>query len=212
MKLRQKGIHINHKRTQRIYREQGLQLKNRRRRKKIAAVNRVAVEIPNKPQTLWAMDFIHDSIENGRKLKVLTVIGPITNVSPLIHVDHSITGRKLADFLELNCKGETHPKYLKCDNGPEFKSKELDRWCFENNIGIIFSRPGTPTDNSNIESFNGTFRNECLNTNYFSTLKDAERIIDDWWNEYNFERPQKILKGMTPTEYESMIISAESNL
>ena len=83
---------------------------------------------------------------------------------------------------------------------------------FWNNIEIIFSRPGTPTDNSNIESFNGTFRNECLNINYFRSLKDAEKIIDDWWNEYNFQRPQKRLKGMTPTEYETKIISAENNL
>lgn len=158
------------------------------------------------------MDFIHDCVDNGRKIKDLTVIDRVSNVSPLIHIDHSITGKKLADLLEINCKGELYPRYLKCDNGLEFRSKELDKWCFDNGIDIIFSRPGTPTDNWNIESFNGTLRNECLNTNYFTSIKDARDIITNWWEEYNTERQQKRLKGMTPAEYESKIIKAKSNL
>lgn len=212
MKLRQTGLVINHKRTARLYKEQGLQLKKRKGRRKRASENRVPPEIPKEPGKLWAMDFVNDATDHGRRIKILTVIDPATNKSPLIHVDTSINGNKLTELLEEACEEYNYPKYFKCDNGPEFRSKELDKWCFAKGIEIIFSRPGKPTDNCHIESFNGTFRYDCLNANHFSSVKSARKIIVNWWNEYNFERPQKGLKRMTPTEYESMIIEAESNL
>lgn len=212
MKLRQSGLIINHKRTARLYKEQGLQLNQRKGRRKRASESRVPPDIPKEPGQLWAMDFVNDSTDHGRRIKILTVIDPATNRSPLIHVDTSINGLKLAELLEQECEGNSYPKYFKCDNGPEFRSKELDKWCFEKGIEIIFSRPGKPTDNCYIESFNGTFRYDCLNANHFNSLRSARKIIQDWWEEYNSERPQKRLKGMTPDEYESMIINTESNL
>ncbi len=201
LKLRQRGIQINHKRTERIYKEQGLQLKARKRRKKIASVERVPVELPDEPGKIWALDFIHDSVGFQKKLKILTVIDPVTNYSPVIHVDFSITGKNVSDILERTCESIGYPEFLKCDNGPEFRSQELDRWCYDNGVKIIFSRPGKPADNCHIESFNGTFRYECLNAHYFKTLKDSRAIIMDWLTEYNEERPQKRLKGMTPKQY-----------
>jgi putative transposase len=212
LKLRQRGNIINHKRTERIYRELGLQLHRRKRRKKITSVERSPVELPNNPGELWAMDFVSDSIANSRKLKILTVIDPVTNKSPLIHPDTSIPGYKVTQFLERTAERVGYPKYIQCDNGPEFRSIDLDQWCYKNNIKILFSRPGKPMDNCHIESFNGTFRYECLNSHYFSSLKEAKRIIEEWRIDYNDERPQKRLKGLTPSQYEIRINRLETNL
>ncbi|MBN1182294.1 MAG: transposase [Bacteroidales bacterium] len=104
-----------------------------------------------------------------------------------------------------------HLNIFRCDNGPEFRSKELDQWCYENGSKLVLSRPGKSTDNCHIESFNGTFRKECLNSHYFLSLKDAREKIIDWWEEYNVERPRKRLKGMTPLEYEGMLRKQKSN-
>jgi len=201
LKLRQKNILINHKRTERIYKERGLQLHAKKRRKKITSVERTPVELPDEQNKVWALDFIHDSIRFQKKFKILTVIDPVTNHSPLIHAGFSITGKDVSDILGRTCETFGYPEFIKCDNGPEFRSQELDRWCYDNGIKIIFSRPGKPVDNCHIESFNGTFRYECLNTHYFKTLSNAREIINDWWDEYNEERPQKRLKGMTPKQY-----------
>ncbi len=206
LKLRQKGILINHKRTERIYQEQDLQLHTRKRRKKVASVERVPAELPDEPGKLWALDFIHDSVGFGKKLKTLTAIDPVTNHSPLIHPAFSITGKDVSEIIERACEAIGYPEYIQCDNGPEFRSQELDKWCYENGIKIIYTRPGKPADNCHIESFNGTFRNECLNVHYFKKLSNAKEIIYEWWKEYNEERPQKRLKGMTPKEYNDILM------
>ncbi|QEN09006.1 IS3 family transposase [Oceanispirochaeta crateris] len=205
LKLRQNSIAINHKRTERIYNELGLQLKSRKRRKKISSENREPAIIPKTPGKLWAIDFVSDSVGNHKKLKVLTVIDPTTNRSPIIHAGFSINGRHVSEILDRAGEKHGYPETLQCDNGPEFRSKELDKWCYEKGIKISFSRPGKPTDNCYIESFNGTFRNECLNSHYFESITDAREKIEDWWSEYNYERPQKRLKGMTPIEFESKL-------
>lgn len=211
IQLRRQGIIINHKCTERLYRGEYLLTKARKRRKNVSSETRIPAEVPKEPGKHWAMDFIHDSVESGRKLKILTVIDPACNRSPLIHTDFSIPGKKLVDILEEYCEENYYPKILKCDNGPEFRSKELDKWCYKKGIQIQFSRPGKPTDNCHIESFNGTFRSGCLNMNYFRSLNNAREVIEKWWNRYNFDRPQKRLKRMTPVEYESMI-KQKSNL
>lgn len=212
LKLRQKGILINHKRTERIYKEQGLQLNVRKRRKKIASLERIPVDVPEEPGVIWALDFIHDSVGFGKKLKILTSIDPASNLSPLIHVGFSITGRDVSGILERACETNGYPEYIQCDNGPEFRSLELDKWCYENGVKMIFIRPGKPSDNCHIESFNGTFRNECLNAHYFGKLSQARDIIYSWWKEYNEERPQKRLKGMTPKQYNDCLIIEKTKL
>ncbi|MGD1833891.1 MAG: transposase [Sphaerochaetaceae bacterium] len=166
------------------------------------------VELPDEPTKLWAMDFISDSISGNRKLKILTVIDPVTNESPVVYPAYSINGREVAEILERTCDEIGYPEYIQCDNGPEFRGQELDTWCFEKGIRIIYSRPGKPIDNCHIESFNGTFRYECLNSNYFQSLNDAREIIGDWWREYNEQRPQKRLKGMTPIQYKEELLKA----
>jgi putative transposase len=212
LKLRQKGIRINHKRTERIYREQRLQLHSRKRRKKITSEERISVGFPERPGMLWALDFIHDSVGFGRKLKILTSIDPVSNFSPVIHSGFSITGKDVSEILARACENFGYPEYIQCDNGPEFRSAELDRWCYENRVKLVFTRPGKPTDNCHIESFNGTFRNECLNVHYFGKLSRAEEIITNWWREYNEERPQKRLKGMTPKQYNDSLTIEKTQL
>jgi len=211
LKLRQDKILINHKRTERIYKEMDLALKQRKRRKKVTSEERTTVEHSEKPGKVWAMDFIHDSVAEGKRLKVLTVIDPATNVSPVLEAAFSMSGKDVSEVLDRICENAKFPEYLKCDNGPEFRSKELDQWCYKNNVKIIFSRPGKPTDNCHIESFNGTFRNECLNSHYFKNLTEARDLINSWWIEYNERRPQKRLKGMTPREYECKLNTLKTN-
>ncbi len=212
LKLRQRGIQINHKRTERIYKEQELQLNVRKRRKKIASTERMPVELPGEPGIIWSLDFIHDSVGFGKKLKILTSIDLASNLSPLIHIGFSITGKDVSEILERACEAVGYPEYIQCDNGPEFRSRELDKWCYENGIKMIFIRPGKPSDNCHIESFNGTFRNECLNAHYFKKLSQARDIISNWWKEYNEERPQKRLKGMTPKQYNDSLIIEKTKL
>jgi len=212
LKLRQKGILINHKRTERIYKEHGFQLRTRKRRKKIASLERSPVELPDEPGVIWALDFIHDSVGFQKNLKILTAIDPVTNQSPFIHAGFSITGKDVAEILERACESMGYPEFIQCDNGPEFRSQELDRWCYEKGIKIVFTRPGKTADNCHIESFNGTFRNECLNAHYFKKLSSARSIIEDWWREYNEERPQKRLKGMTPKQYSDILVIEKTKL
>jgi len=131
LKLRQKQIKINHKRTERIYRDQGLQLKSRRRRKKVAAEERSPVDLPDKPGILWAMDFVSDSVGHQRRLKILTVIDPVSNRSPLIHPAFSINGKEVSYQLEIAIEEHGQPDFIQCDNGPEFRSMELDQWCYQ---------------------------------------------------------------------------------
>lgn len=212
LKLRQQGYKINHKRTERIYQSQQLQLNRRKRRAKIACKERIPVELPEEPMKMLAIDFINDSINSNRKLKILTVIDPVTNKSPVIYPAYSIPGKAVTEILEFTCEENGYPEYLKCDNGPEFRSQDLDEWCFKKGIRILFSRPGKPIDNCHIESFNGTFRYECLNSNYFESLDSARQIIEAWRVEYNEERPQKRLKGMTPSQYEDILNRQKTNL
>ena len=211
LKLRQRGFAINHKRVERIDRELGLQLAVRRRRKKIAASSRVLSQIPQDPGKLWAMDFVTDSVGFQRKLKILTVIDPVTNRSPVIHAAFSITGKDLTRILAETGEAQGYPEIIKVDNGPEFRDKEFDQWCYLNQIQIEFSRRGKPTDNADIESFNETSRTECLNSQYSESSRTARGIIQKWWEEYNQERQQKRLNGMTPIEYESMFLNESSN-
>lgn len=137
---------------------------------------------------------------------------PITKKSPMIYPAYSITGFRVAEILDRLVENYGYPKYLQCDNGPEFRSRYLDEWCYKNDVKILFSRPGKPIDNCHIESFNGTFRYECLNSHYFESLNDAMQKIEEWRNDYNNHRPQKKLKGLTPFQFECKINEQKTKL
>jgi len=147
------------------------------------------------------MDFVADQLFDGRKFRALIIVDNYSRECLVIRPGQSLKAGDVVSVLEeLRSTRQIVPKRLQVDNGSEFASKELDRWAYENNVILDFSRPGKPTDNPFIESFNGSFRDECLNTNWFLSLEDAVEKIERWRTEYNNLRPHSTLNGMTPNE------------
>jgi len=198
--LRREGRLINHKRTERLYREEGLSLRLKKRRKRISHL-RVVMDRPERINQHWSMDFVSDSLYNGRRFRVLTVVDDLSRECPVLEVDHSLTGKRVTRVLERITLTCGLPEAITVDNGPEFISKALDLWAFENNVKLRFIQPGKPTQNAYIESFNGKFRDECLNDNVFVNLNSAQKIIELWRKDYNSERPHSSLNDLTPKEF-----------
>lgn len=209
MLLRREGWPDNHKRVRRIYREEGLNIRSRRPRKAKSAAHRMERPLLSNLDQCWSMDFVHDQLISGRKIRALTIVDNFSRYCYAIEVKTSFKGINVAEVMEsLKMKYGVTPKRIQVDNGTEFTSKDFDRWAQTNNVTLDFSRPGTPTDNPFIESFNGSFRDECLNTSWFLSLEDAVEKIEAWRMEYNCFRPHSSLKGMTPdeviTKYQTM--------
>jgi putative transposase len=201
--LRREGWHDNHKRVYRIYREEGLNLRSKRPRRNKSAAHRLERAAFTNSNQCWSMDFVCDQLFNGRRFRALTVIDNYTRKCLAIMVGQSLTGNDVVMQMEkIKTEQNAYPLRIQVDNGSEFISKVLDKWAYDNNITLDFSRPGKPTDNPFIESFNGSFRDECLNTNWFLSLQDAIEKIDRWRIEYNEYRPHSSLNGLTPSEME----------
>jgi putative transposase len=195
--IRREGLVVNHKRTERIYREEKLSLRIRKRRK-FAAVVRVPLPAPTKPNQGWAMDFVHDCLWHGRRFRCLTITDMFTRICPKIEVDFSLPALRVIQVLERLGEMFGLPKWIRVDNGPEFISQELDEWAYRKGIDLDFIRPGKPTQNAYVESFNGKFRDECLNQNYFLTIHEAKEGIESFRIEYNTIRPHRSLDDLTP--------------
>lgn len=165
----------------------------------MAAVVRVPHAKPNRANEVWSFDFVHDAFESGKKLKCLTIVDDYSKRSPGILVDFSITGGDLTKYLS---SLKFLPNKLRCDNGPEMTSREFISWSYRNNIAIEYIQPGKPIQNAFIESFNGKFRDECLNEEVFRDLEGARRKIGKWRRYYNEERPHSALNFKTPKEFE----------
>ncbi len=189
---------VNVKRSRRIYSQLKLQIRNRPKKKKCNVI-RMPIPKPESPNVVWSMDFVHDRLENGRKLKILNVVDDFTRKCVGQLVSDSITGNQLATFFE---SLEISPKYLRCDNGPEFWSKAFQAWT-HNKIQIDYIQPGKPQQNAFVESFNGKFRDQCLNENLFFSIEHARQIIEEWREMYNTFRPHRSLNGKTPKEFEN---------
>lgn len=200
MILKKEGLVINHKRTERVYNEEKLSLRCKQRKRRGSWV-RVPMAPAIRKDQRWSMDFIHDSMVNGRKMKCLTIVDDYTRESPHIEVGSSISGKHIIRVLEQLRLMHGLPESIRTDNGPEFTSWAFVGWCLENKINHIFSRPGKPTDNPYIESFNGRFRDECLNENYFLHLNDAKTKVETWREVYNEIRPHSSLGGLSPKEF-----------
>ena len=151
------------------------------------------------------MDFVSDALFDGRRLRALTVVDAYTREALVIEVDSGIKGEHVVEILSRIKTARGAPKTIRVDNGPEFVSKALDRWAYENGVTLDFSRPGKPTDNAFIESFNGRLRDECLNTHWFLSLADARSKIEAWRRHYNESRPHTSLGWMTPVEYAAVV-------
>jgi putative transposase len=200
VRLRREGWRVNHKKVERLYREDGLSLR-RRGRKKATAIPRVAVPIPTRPGVCYAMDFVHDRLATGRRFKCLTMTDPCSKEVPIIEVDVSIGGDRVCRILDRLFAERSLPEVLTLDNGPEFAGHALDAWAFQRGVTLHFIQPGKPVQNAFIESFNGKFRDECLNEHWFLTLQEAQAVIEAWRREYNEERTHSTIGDVTPMEF-----------
>lgn len=198
--LRREGHVINHKRTERLYREEGLSLRRKRRRKRGSHL-RVVLAGPERVNQHWSMDFVADSLFNGRRLRILTVVDDFSKECPVLEVDHSLTGKRVTRVLERVALTRGLPEVITVDNGPEFISKAVDAWAYANGVKLNFIQPGKPTQNCYIESFNGKFRDECLDEHVFVSLHHAQKTIETWRQDYNSFRPHKSLRQLTPEEF-----------
>jgi putative transposase len=198
--LKREGLVVNHKRTERLYREEGLMLRKKRRRKGAAGA-RVVMPFPQRTNERWSMDFVTDSIVTGQRFRALAIVDDYSRECPAIEVDTSLGGRRVVGVLEKLAEIRGLPEVITIDNGPEFAGRVMDEWAYRKGVKLSFIRPGKPMENAYIESFNGRFRDECLNTNWFISLKHASEVIEDWRKDYNEVRPHSALKGATPKEY-----------
>lgn len=199
-RLQRLGVRDNHKRIHRLYKEMGLQV-GRRARKRRKSERRFMFIPPKKPNELWAMDFVSDSFECGRRFRVLCVKDLFTHEALALYVDRSIPGVRVAEVLSQIIARRGKPRGIICDNGTEFTGKAMDQWAHSNGVELQFIQPGKPIQNAFIESFNGKFRASCLNFNSFKDLPDARAVIEAWRITYNFDRPNKPLGKLTPAEF-----------
>lgn len=200
--LIREGWHVNRKKVYRIYCEEGLNLRSKRPRRRVAAAHRMERPELTQSNQCWSMDFVADELFNGRRFRSLTVVDNFSRECLAIHVDQNIRGEQVVEVMEgLRHLNKRCPDRIQVDNGSEFISKALDKWAYENKVVLDFSRPGKPTDNPFIESFNGSFRDECLNTNWFLSLEDARAKIEAWRIDYNEYRPHSSLANLTPKEF-----------
>jgi putative transposase len=199
--LRREGWRDNHKRTYRIYKEEGLNLRSKRpRRSKTAAHRQQRPEVTG-PHQCWSMDFVSDQLFDGRRFRALTLVDNYSRECLEIEVGQSLKGFDVVAVMErIKTQRGVVPQRIQVDNGSEFVSKALDQWAYENQVTLDFSRPGKPTDNPFIESFNGSFRDECLNVNWFLSLADAQEKIAAFKDDYNGFRPHSALCGLTPNQ------------
>jgi putative transposase len=198
--LRREGFVVNHKRTERLYREEGLSLR-KRKRKKIAAAARVVTPAPGGPNEKWSMDFVTDSLVTGRRFRALAIVDDYSRECLALEVDTSLGGARVVAVLDRLAETRGLPRTITLDNGPEFTGRCLDEWAYRNGVKLNFIRPGKPVENAYIESFIGRFRDECLNENWFISLKDARDIIERWRIDYNEDRPHTSLGGLSPLGY-----------
>jgi putative transposase len=197
--LRREGWRVNHKRIHRLYRLDGLAV--RRRRRKRVAVQRVPLIVPVRPNVRWSMDFMRDTLADGRSFRTFNVVDDASRECLAIEVDRSLPGGRIARVLDQIIARRGRPQVIVSDNGPEFIGQVLDAWAYQRGITLHFIVPGKPTQNAFVESFNGRFREECLDQHWFVGLREARTIIEGWRIEYNTARPHGSLNDLTPEEF-----------
>ena len=198
--LRREGWKVNRKRTYRLYREAGLAVR-RRKRKRIGLFERKPLPKPSTVNRSWSMDFVADGLIDGRKLRCLAIVDDYSRECLALEVDTSINGRRVAAVLDRLADLRGLPLSITVDHGPEFEGQVLDAWAYERGVRLNFIRPGKPVENAYIESFNGRFRDECLNEHWFLTMAHARSVIEKWRIEYNTERPHSSLGDLTPEQF-----------
>jgi len=196
--LRREGWVVNAKKVYRLYRELGLQLRNKTPKRRVKAKLREDRAPAVRHNDVWAMDFVHDQLATGRKLRILTVVDTFSRFSPVIDARFSYRGEDVVATLDRTCRKVGYPKTIRVDNGSEFVSRDMDLWAYQRGVTLDFSRPGKPTDNAFIEAFNSKLRSECVNTHWFLSLEDACEKLDRWRRHYNEERPHSAIGNIPP--------------
>jgi putative transposase len=205
--LRREGWKVNHKRVYRLYKLEGLAMRPKRPRRHVSASRRMIRATATYPNESWSMDFMSDELYNGQRIKLLTLVDNFTRESLAIEVNDRLGGQRLVEVLMQVVQEKGFPKSIRVDNGPEFTSKILDQWAYLNGVELDFIRPGKPTDNALIEAFNGRFRQECLNENWFLSLEDAKEKVEEWRHHYNLERPHGSLNNRPPVEFAGALVA-----
>lgn len=201
--LRREGFKDNHKRVYRLYKLEGLNLRSKRPRRSRAGAHRVDKPKVEQVNQVWSMDFMSDQLFDGKRFRILTLVDNYSRKCHALEVGQSLKGMDVVRIMnQVWQENGSLPQRIQVNNGSEFISKDFDRWAYENNVTLDYSRPGRPTDNPYIESFNGSFRDECLNTNWFLSLEDARDKIESFRREYNEYRPHSSLQGKTPSQVE----------
>jgi putative transposase len=198
--LKREGLSMNHKKVERLYREEGLQL-HKRRKKKTSKWRGEAPASPTKANESWSMDFVNDRLVNGRKIRILNVVDTFTRECLWIEVGPALSGERVTNVLDFLVHLRGKPQSITTDNGSEFTGRALDKWAYDHKVYLHFIDPGKPVQNAYVESFNGKFRNECLNDHWFNTLDEARDSIHAWREDYNTVRPHSSLGYKTPAEF-----------
>jgi putative transposase len=198
--LEREGWTGNRKKTYRIYRDEQLSVR-RRKRKRVAAAPREAIPVPSRPNVRWSMDFVSDTLGDGRTFRALNIVDDFSREAVAIEVGKSLPGSRVVRVLERLATTRGLPRTIVTDNGPEFTSRVLDQWAYRSGVELHFIQPGKPVQNAFVESFNGKFRDECLNASWFVSLADACRGIGAWRIDYNRVRPHSSLGNLTPEEF-----------
>jgi putative transposase len=199
--LRREGWPVNHKRIYRLYHEEGLQLRRKSPRRRRSAVPRGPRLIPNAPNHVWAMDFMHDTLADGRQIRVLTLIDSYTRECLALRAQVRFGGEDVTRVLTDVGTTRPLPQRITVDNGTEFTSRAVDAWAYWNHVQLDFSRPGKPVDNCLIEAFNGSLRRECLSQHWFISITEAQQILSTWKEHYNTERPHRSLGDRPPNNH-----------
>ena len=198
--LRREGIKLNHKKLFRLYREERLTVKKRGGRKR-ALGTRAPMTLPQGPNQRWSLDFVSDTLDDGRRFRILVVVDDFTRECLALVVDTSLSGMRVARELDAITEARGRPLMIVSDNGTELTSRAILQWQEENSVEWHYIAPGKPTQNGFVESLNGRFRDECLNEHLFRGMAAARRIIQEWRIDYNEHRPHTSLRGLTPTEF-----------
>ncbi len=209
--LAREGWRINHKRVYRLYTEEGLTMRSKRPKRRFVSstIRKEKLDVQSANEC-WSMDFVADQLVDGRRIRVLTIVDNFTRESLGLYAAQNIKGDDVVGVLDGIIADRNKPARIQVDNGSEFTSRSMDLWAYLNKVKLDFSRPGKPTDNAFIESFNGKFRAECLNENWFLSLADARDKMERWRDDYNYHRPHSSLGNLTPVEFaESCIASGQ---
>jgi putative transposase len=198
--LRREGWTVNRKRVYRLYREEGLMVRTKQR-KKIARRRPVVVEFPKGPNQRWSMDFVHERLEDGRKFRILTVVDQFTKECVALHAKPRLLGSDVAEVLDRAIQERGKPASITVDNGSEFAGKVMDAWSDFHRVQLAFIRPGKPTENCFIESFNGRLRAECLNVEIFRSMAEVHGKLAAWRQDFNHRRPHSSIGYLTPLEF-----------